>query len=157
MSAAHIRMEWQTTYAENYLYHWKLINAPSSFYNHNLETENWKLLDDVSFLSFLYSRRVLYGKYMSNAFVFLNCDIGTEPAILNEITDIPGVSEAVQLSGVYDIVAKVSEQSREDIAKSVRKIRTIANIKSSLTMIVSEEEQQQQQRSAKQIEERLVQ
>jgi Lrp/AsnC ligand binding domain len=94
---------------------------------------------------------------MLNAFVFLNCDIGTEPAILNEITDISGVSEAVQLSGVYDIVAKVSEQSREDIAKSVRKIRTIANIKSSLTMIVSEEEQQQQQHSAKQIEERVVQ
>lgn len=93
---------------------------------------------------------------MLNAFVFLNCDIGTEPAILNEITDISGVSEAVQLSGVYDIVAKVSEQSREDIAKSVRKIRTIANIKSSLTMIVSEEEQQQQH-SAKQIEERVVQ
>lgn len=94
---------------------------------------------------------------MLNAFVFLNCDIGTEPAILNEITDISGVSEAVQLSGVYDIVAKVSEQSREDIAKSVRKIRTIANIKSSLTMIVSEEEEQQQQHSAKQIEERVVQ
>ena len=92
---------------------------------------------------------------MLNAFVFLNCDIGTEPAILNEITDISGVSEAVQLSGVYDIVAKVSEESREDIAKSVRKIRTIANIKSSLTMIVSEEEQQQH--SVKQIEERMVQ
>jgi hypothetical protein len=90
-----------------------------------------------------------------NAFVFLNCDIGTEPAILNEITDISGVSEAVQLSGVYDIVAKVSEKSRDDIAKSVRKIRTIANIKSSLTMIVSEEEQQQH--SVKQIEERMVQ
>ena len=92
---------------------------------------------------------------MLNAFVFLNCDVGTEPAILNEITDISGVSEAVQLSGVYDIVAKVSEESREDIAKSVRKIRTIANIKSSLTMIVSEEEQQQH--SVKQIEERVVQ
>ena len=91
---------------------------------------------------------------MLNAFVFLNCDVGTEPAILNEITDISGVSEAVQLSGVYDIVAKVSEESREDIAKSVRKIRTIANIKSSLTMIVSEEEQQH---SVKQIEERVVQ
>ena len=77
---------------------------------------------------------------MLNAFVFLNCDIGTEPAILNEITNISGVSEAVELSGVYDIVAKVSEESREDIAKSVRKIRAIANIRSSLTMIVAEKE-----------------
>jgi DNA-binding Lrp family transcriptional regulator len=77
---------------------------------------------------------------MLNAFVFLNCDIGTEPAILNEITNISGVSEAVELSGVYDIVAKVSEESREDIAKSVRKIRATANIRSSLTMIVAEKE-----------------
>jgi DNA-binding Lrp family transcriptional regulator len=78
---------------------------------------------------------------MLNAFVFLNCDIGTEPAILNEITDIFSVSEAVQLYGVYDIVAKVSGESREDIAKSVRKIRTIPNIRSSLTMVVAEEEE----------------
>ena len=77
---------------------------------------------------------------MLNAFVFLNCNIGTEPIILNEITDISCVSEAVQLSGVYDIVAKVSEESQEDIAKSVRKISAIANVRSSLTMIVAEKE-----------------
>lgn len=88
---------------------------------------------------------------MLNAFVFLNCDIGTESAILNEITDISGVSEAVELSGVYDIVAKVSEESREDIAKSVRKICAIANIRSSLTMIASEEEH-----SVEQIEETVA-
>ena len=88
---------------------------------------------------------------MLNAFVFLNCDIGTEPIILHEITDIAGVSEAVQLSGVYDIVAKVSEESPEDIAKSVRKIGAIASIRSSLTMIVAEKEH-----SLKQIEERVT-
>ena len=88
---------------------------------------------------------------MLNAFVFLNCDIGTEPIILHEITDISGVSEAVQLSGVYDIVAKVSEESPEDIAKSVRKIGAIASIRSSLTMIVAEKEH-----SLKQIEERVA-
>jgi C4-type Zn-finger protein len=76
---------------------------------------------------------------MLNAFVFLNCDIGTESAIVSEISDISGVYEAVRVSGVYDIVAKVSEESRENIAKSVKKIRAIANIRSSLTMIVSEE------------------
>jgi Lrp/AsnC ligand binding domain len=76
---------------------------------------------------------------MLNAFVFLNCDIGTGPAIVNEISSISGVSQAVQVSGVYDIVAKVSEESREDIAKSVKRIRAIDNIVSSLTMIASEE------------------
>ena len=85
---------------------------------------------------------------MLNAFVFLNCNVGTEPAILNEITDTSGVSEAVELIGVYDIVAKVSKESREDMANSVRKIRAIANVRSSLTMIVVEKEH-----SVRQIEE----
>ncbi len=90
-------------------------------------------------VSFSFYTRGEHIVHMLNAFVFLNCDIGTEPAILNEIINISGVSEAVQLSGIYDIVAKVSEESREDVAKSVRKIRAIANIRSSLTMIASEE------------------
>ena len=77
---------------------------------------------------------------MLNAFVFLNCDIGTGPAIVNEISNISGVSQAVQVSGVYDIVAKVSDESRKDITKLVKKIRAVANIRSSLTMVVSEEE-----------------
>jgi DNA-binding Lrp family transcriptional regulator len=104
----------------------------------------------VSFLFLLYLRRI-YTVNMLNAFVFLNCDMGTEPAILNEINDISGVSEAVELIGVYDIVAKVSEESREDIAKSVRKIRAIASVRSCLTMIVSEKEH-----SLKQIEETVA-
>ena len=76
---------------------------------------------------------------MLNAFVFLNCDISTGPATISEISNISGVSEAVRVSGVYDIVAKVSEESREDIAKSVKRIRAMDNITSSLTMIESEE------------------
>ena len=76
---------------------------------------------------------------MLNAFVFLNCYIITGPATISQISNISGVSEAVRVSGVYDIVAKVSEESREDISRSIKKIRAIPNITSSLTMIESEE------------------
>ena len=76
---------------------------------------------------------------MFNAFVFLNCDIDKRSAIVDEIGNISGVSEAVQVSGVYDIVATVSEESREQTARSVKNIRAIDNIISSLTMIASEE------------------
>ena len=69
----------------------------------------------------------------------MNCDISTGPATVSEISNISGVSEAVRVSGVYDIVAKVSEESRQDISRSIKKIRAIANITSSLTMIESEE------------------
>lgn len=75
---------------------------------------------------------------MSKAFVLLNCDIGAENEIISEISGISGVSEADGLTGVYDIIAKLSAESDNGISKIVTKIRTIANIRSSLTMIVAE-------------------
>lgn len=74
---------------------------------------------------------------MSRAFVLLNCDIGAENAIISEISDISGVSEATGLSGVYDIIAKLNAESDKGISGIVTKIRSIANIRSSLTMIVA--------------------
>jgi hypothetical protein len=89
--------------------------------------------------SFSFYTRGGYSKAMLNAFIALNWGIGTEPAIVSEINDMSGVSEAIQVPGMYDIVAKVSEQSRGEIAKSVKNIRAIANIRSDPTMIMSEE------------------
>ena len=71
--------------------------------------------------------------------LLLNCDIGAEGAIINQMNTISGVSEAVRVSGVYDIVAKLSDESKEKISLLVKKIRAIANIRSSLTMIVASE------------------
>jgi DNA-binding Lrp family transcriptional regulator len=76
---------------------------------------------------------------MFTAFVFLNCELGKELATINIMNDISGVSEAVRASGVYDIMAKVSALSREHVSKVVKKIRAIADIRSSLTMVVAED------------------
>jgi len=76
---------------------------------------------------------------MFSAFVFLNCDIGAEKDIITEMSGISGVSEAERVSGVYDIVAKLSDESREKISLLVKKIRAIAFIRSSLTMVVAAE------------------
>jgi hypothetical protein len=77
---------------------------------------------------------------MLNGFRFLNCDIWTEPSVVTEINDMSVVSNVIQLSGVYDIVAKVSEESKDHIPKLVKKILVIAKIRSNLSMIVSGEE-----------------
>lgn len=76
---------------------------------------------------------------MLNAFVFLNCEIGAERTVMNEMSSFSGVSEAVRVSGVYDIVAKVSDESRENMSTLVKKIRAIASIRPSLTMVVASE------------------
>jgi hypothetical protein len=77
---------------------------------------------------------------MLNPFVFLNCNTGIDPAIVGEIGGIAGVSEAIQVPGVYDIVAaRVSEECMKDISNLEKKIRAFANIRSEPTMIISEE------------------
>ncbi|HEU4605223.1 MAG TPA: Lrp/AsnC ligand binding domain-containing protein [Nitrososphaera sp.] len=75
---------------------------------------------------------------MSRAFVLLNCDIGTENAIISTISGMSGVSEAIGLSGVYDIIAKLNAETENGISKIVTKIRSIASIRSSLTMIIAD-------------------
>ena len=75
---------------------------------------------------------------MSKAFVFLNCDLGAERAIVSEMSDISGVQQATKISGIYDIVAELNAESESGIAKIVRKLRSIARIRSCLTMIVAE-------------------
>ena len=75
---------------------------------------------------------------MSKAFVFLNCDVGTEKGIIMQMKKIFGVSQASGVSGIYDIVAEVESDSEKGIAGVVMKFRSIANIRSCLTMIVAE-------------------
>jgi hypothetical protein len=54
------------------------------------------------------------------------------------MSGMSGVSEAAGLSGFYDIIAKLNAESEKGISKIVTKIRSIANIRSSLTMIIAE-------------------
>ena len=60
-------------------------------------------------VSFSFYSQGEYITTMLSAFVFLNCDIGKSPSIVGEISHVSGVSESVQVSGVYDIVAKVKQ------------------------------------------------
>ncbi len=75
---------------------------------------------------------------MSKAFVFLNCDPDLESKVVDEMNHISGVSQASKISGIYDIVAEVDATSEIGISKIVKKFRSIANIRSCLTMIVAD-------------------
>lgn|GEM_PF-158655 len=75
---------------------------------------------------------------MSKAFVFLNCDMGSEESIVVQMKKIFGVSQASGVSGIYDIVAEVVSDSQKGLAGIVRKLRSIDSIRSCLTMIVAE-------------------
>ena len=82
---------------------------------------------------------VMHNAYMSKAFVFLNCDVGTEQSNITQMRKISGVEVANGVSGIYDIVAEIGAESQSGLTAIVKKFRLIEGIRSCLTMIVSED------------------
>ena len=75
---------------------------------------------------------------MAEAYVLINCDLGTEDGVIKELKSISGVSEVKGVFGVYDVIAKVNAPSEGEIKKVIAKVRSMSSIKSSLTMMVIE-------------------
>jgi DNA-binding Lrp family transcriptional regulator len=69
---------------------------------------------------------------MPTAYVLLNCELGHEADIINELKKLPGVNDVEGCYGVYDMIIKISS---ETITWHIRKID---KIKSTLTLIVIE-------------------
>jgi DNA-binding Lrp family transcriptional regulator len=47
---------------------------------------------------------------MPTAFVMVNCDLGieSEQKTINKLKNVPGVIDASEVAGVYDIVVKIT-------------------------------------------------
>jgi DNA-binding Lrp family transcriptional regulator len=78
-----------------------------------------------------------YQKNALSAFVFINCNSPDSNSALQEIKQVEGVDEVYQSRGIYDLVAKISAQSHEEMRERVLKeIKNVADVKSTLTMMV---------------------
>ena len=76
---------------------------------------------------------------MPRAVVLLNTDLGKENMVLEKLRSFPQIRESYFVYGVYDIVAILEASSNEELSQVVtRKIRTLPEVKSTLTMIVIE-------------------
>ncbi len=65
----------------------------------------------------------------------MNCDIGSEVDIINELMKIPEVKEARGTYGVYDIFVKLEGDSKEKLEHILtRKIRTMSKIRATLSL-----------------------
>ena len=76
---------------------------------------------------------------MPTAYVLINYEIGADQNILNKLKTVPGVIEASEVNGVYDIVVKMTSDSLDRLKDTItRHIRTIYAIRSTMTLIVVE-------------------
>ena len=74
---------------------------------------------------------------MHKGFVLLNCDLGAEELIVEELRKISKISQAYITFGAYDVIAEISADSREDFDETVSlKIRRLARIVSTMTLNV---------------------
>ena len=72
---------------------------------------------------------------MAQAFVLINCELGSEEQIISELKTFSDVKEVQGTFGAYDIIAMISSESVEKIRETISWIiRKIEKIRSTLTL-----------------------
>ena len=78
----------------------------------------------------------LYRYIMATAYVLINCELGSEEAIISQLKAITGVKEVHGTFGAYDILAKIESPTVEALREIITwKIRKIEKIRSTLTLM----------------------
>ena len=74
---------------------------------------------------------------MHKGFVLLNCDLGAEEFIVEELRKISQVSQAYVTFGAYDVIAEIITDTQEDFDETVSfKIRRLTRVVSTMTLNV---------------------
>ena len=77
---------------------------------------------------------------MPRAYVLFSVGSGSEETVTKEIRAIAGVQEAYVSYGVYDLIVKIKTDSMEQLKELVsHRLRLIANVRSTLTLILYDE------------------
>ena len=73
---------------------------------------------------------------MAEAYVLINCEIGSEEKVIEELKTIDGVKEVHGTFGAYDVLAKVESEQVETLRETITwKVRKIDKIRSTLTLM----------------------
>ncbi|TLX84670.1 MAG: Lrp/AsnC family transcriptional regulator [Thaumarchaeota archaeon] len=72
---------------------------------------------------------------METLYILINCDLGSEVDIINELTKIPEVKEVRGTYGIYDIFVKLQSDSSAGLENIItHKVRRISKIRSTVTL-----------------------
>ncbi len=77
---------------------------------------------------------------MNRGFILLNCDLGAEEYIVDELKQMQVVSNAYLTFGAYDIIAEVQTKNQEEFAKAITSIRKLSRVVSTMTLNVTNPE-----------------
>ena len=69
--------------------------------------------------------------------MLLNCDLGAEEFIVEELKKISQVSQAYVTFGAYDVIAEINTDTQDDFEETVSlKIRRLTRVVSTMTLNV---------------------
>ena len=73
---------------------------------------------------------------MATAYILLNCELGSEESIIQQLKSLDGVLEVHGTFGAYDILTKIESPTVETLREIITwKIRKIGQIRSTLTLM----------------------
>jgi|TARA_B100000809_G_scaffold50666_1_gene45742 uncharacterized protein with GYD domain len=77
---------------------------------------------------------------MNKGFILLNCDLGAEEYIADELKHMQVVINAYLTFGAYDVIAEIETEDQEEFAKAIAVIRKLSRVVSTMTLNVSNPE-----------------
>ena len=73
---------------------------------------------------------------MHIGFVLLNCDLGAEEYIVDELKQMSNIDNAYLTFGAYDVIAEVHTRNQDEFEKAVSSIRKLSRVVSTMTLNV---------------------
>lgn len=73
---------------------------------------------------------------MHVGFILLNCDLGAEEYIVDELKQMDKVNQAYLTFGAYDVIAEVHTDNQDEFEKTVSAIRKLSRVVSTMTLNV---------------------
>ena len=76
---------------------------------------------------------------MTDAYVMLNCDLGAEAAIIEQLKELEQVVDVFETIGTHDMLVKLQAENFEKVREIVsRNIQQLKNVRSTSTLIKKE-------------------
>jgi len=74
---------------------------------------------------------------MNLAYVMINTEMGSEAKVTNDLNKVDEVKKVYGVYGVYDLIVRVEAETLGKLKTAISdEIRTLENVRSTLTMIV---------------------
>jgi hypothetical protein len=73
---------------------------------------------------------------MHKGFILLNCDLGAEEYVVDELKQMQNISNSYLTFGAYDVIAEIQTDTQDDFEKTIAVIRKLSRVVSTMTLNV---------------------